>query len=100
MSTLLARFIGLAESRPISIEGATVIVERRSELSYTEAHVVVLDYAGYSRDALSTKLGVSVETIRTYWKRINRKTKCHSREAVRAWFEALLERELQGDAAA
>jgi DNA-binding CsgD family transcriptional regulator len=94
MSSLFARFIGLAPGQQIAPDAAIVLVERRSSLSRSEARVLVLDYLGVSRDELSDHLGVSIETVRTYWKRIYRKTGCRSREAARAWFERLLHAEI------
>ena len=82
--SILARIIGLTGGDPISPETAALLVERRSALSRCEARMVVLDFLGVPREELSDELGLSTESIHTYWKRVYRKTGHRSRAAVRA----------------
>jgi DNA-binding CsgD family transcriptional regulator len=96
MSSLFARCIGLSQHQQISMDAAILLLERRTTLSRSEARVVVLDYLGWPRDQMCEHLGVSVETIRTYWKRIYRKTNLRTRTALRGWLEALLAQEIDG----
>ncbi|NTU82813.1 MAG: helix-turn-helix transcriptional regulator [Chloroflexales bacterium] len=98
MSNLFARCIGLGDEPPISMDAAILLIERKTPLSRSEARVVILDYLGWPRDQLCEHLGVSVETIRTYWKRIRQKTKCRRRAAVRAWVESILAQAVEGEA--
>lgn len=94
MTSVLAKMIGLAGGDPIPPEAAILILERRSPLSHCEARMVVLDLLGVTREDLSDELGLSTESIHTYWKRVYRKTEQRGRVAVRAWAEGLLAREL------
>lgn len=96
MSSLLARCIGLSQHQQISMDAAILLLERRTALSRSEARVVILDYLGWPRDQMCEHLGVSVETIRTYWKRIYRKANCRKRDTVRAWIEMILTQEIDG----
>lgn len=92
--SILARLMGLGGDDPIPPETAALLIERRSALSRCEAWMVVLDLLGVVREELSDELGLSVESINTYWKRVYRKTGQRGRPAVRTWAEALLAREL------
>lgn len=94
MTSVLARMIGLTGDDPISPETAAVLIERRSRLSRCEARMVVHDLLGVVREDLSDKLGLSTESIHTYWKRVYRKTGQQGRVAVRIWTERLLAQEL------
>lgn len=94
MTSILARMIGLTSGEPISPETAAILVERRSALSRCEARMVVLDLLGIGREDLSEELGLSTESIHTYWKRVYRKTGQRGRAAVRVWAERLLAQEL------
>jgi DNA-binding CsgD family transcriptional regulator len=89
--------MGLGDDEPISPETAAVLIERRSALSRCEARMVVLDLLGIVREELSDELGLSIESINTYWKRVYRKTGQRGRPAVRTWAEALLAQELGED---
>lgn len=100
MSSIFARCVGLSDGEPVPPDVAVRIVERRSNLSYVEARVVVLDYFGTKRGQISDQLEVSTETVRTYWKRIYDKTNRRGRKAIRAWVEQVLKAELEGDNAA
>lgn len=100
MSTIFARFLGLSQGQQLSYDAAVLLLERHSELSRSEARVIVLDYLGGSREELSEQLNISIETIRTYWKRIYRKTKCRSRKSARGWLETTLRQQLEGSEAA
>lgn len=100
MSSLFARLIGLGNRPQISMDAAILLLERRTALSRSEARVVILDYLGWPRDQLCEHLGVSVETVRTYWKRIYRKTNCRSRKSARRWLETTLRQQLEGTVAA
>lgn len=97
MSSIFARCVGLLDGKQISQEAAILVVERRSTLSYGEARVVVLDYLGVKRGQMSQQIKVSVETIRTYWKRIYEKTNIHSRKPLRKWVETILLQEIEGN---
>jgi DNA-binding CsgD family transcriptional regulator len=66
--------IGLAGGYSISSEAAAILIERRSALSRCEARMVVLDLLGVTREDLSDELGLSTQSIHTYWKRVYRKT--------------------------
>lgn len=94
MSSIFARCIGLSPEQSIPADAAIVLLQRRTKLTRAQARVLVLDYLGWPRTELSEYLGISVATVGTYWKRIYRKTKHHSREAVHAWFEQIIQREL------
>jgi|GEM_PF-1249776 len=94
MSSLLAKCIGISREQQLSMDATIVILERRSQLARTEARMLVLDYVGWSRDQLSDQLNVSIETVRTYWKRIYRKTNCRTRAEARQWLESILQEEL------
>lgn len=96
MTSILARMIGLADDNHIPPETAAILIERRSALSRCEARMVVLDLLGVVREDLSDELGLSTESIHTYWKRVYRKTGQRGRAAVRVWTESLLAREFGG----
>ena len=97
MGSLLARSIGLVQDQPIATDAAIILLERRSPLTRTEARLVVFDYLGLTREQLAAELGVSVETLKSYWKRINKKMNTQSRAALRSWVEATLLADLAGD---
>lgn len=94
MPSFLARCIGLAGGPELPPGAAMLLAERHGRLSRNEAKVVVKDYLGASREELSEALEVSTDSIRTYWKRIYRKTGCHNKEEVREWLEKLLKEAL------
>lgn len=94
MSKIFARFLGFTQGQPLTYDAAVLMLERHSPLSRSEARVLVLDYLGVSRDELSEQLDISIETIRTYWKRMYRKTRCRTRTDIRGWLEATLQQEL------
>ena len=96
MTSILAKMIGLAGDDPMSRETAAILIERRSTLSRCEARLVVHDLLGVVREDLSDELGLSTESIHTYWKRVYRKTGQPGRVAVRTWAERLLAQELGG----
>lgn len=93
MSSIFARFIGLSQGQRLTPDAAALLIERRSTLSRCEARVLVYDYLGVTREELSELFDVSIETIRTYWKRIYRKTECRTRKDARAWMEMTLRKE-------
>jgi len=93
---ILAKVIGLAGDDSIPPELAALLIERRSALSRCEARMVVLDLRGVRREDLSDELGLSTESIHTYWKRVYRKSGQRGRAAVRTWAETLLGEELGG----
>lgn len=98
MSNVLARCIGLSDQPPISSDAAILLIERQTELSRAEASVVILNYFGWDDERVRKHLGVTAETIRTYWKRARQKTRCRRRAAVRAWVEAILKGAIEGAA--
>jgi DNA-binding CsgD family transcriptional regulator len=100
MSTIFARFLGLSQGQQLTYDAAVLLIERRSPLSRSESYVIVLDYLGFTRDEICGRLKISTETIRTYWKRIYRKTNCRGRRAIRRWLESTLQKELEGAEAA
>jgi DNA-binding NarL/FixJ family response regulator len=99
MSSFFARSIGLAGDDPVSPEAAIVIIERRSNLTPTLAHLVVHDYLGTSREKLAKSMGVLPETLKSYWKRVYKKLDvkmdAQARASVRDWVEAILRAELE-----
>lgn len=97
MSSFYARCVGLAGQSELSPEAAILVFQRRTTLSHNEARVAVYDYLGVTRGQLSKQMGVTFETIRTYWKRIHRKTGLRTRKDIRAWVEQILRREIEGD---
>lgn len=97
MSSLLARSIGLVQDRPIATDVAIILLERRSPLTRTESRLVVFDYLGLTREQLATELGVSITTLKSYWKRINKKMNTPSRAALRCWVETTLQADLAGE---
>lgn len=99
MPSFLARCIGLVGDPELPPSAAMLLAERHGRLSRNEAKVVVKDYLGASREELSEELEVSTDSIRTYWKRIYRKTGCHGKEEVREWLENLLKEALGVDEA-
>lgn len=98
MPSIFARCIGLTPDQQIPMDAAIVYIERQTLLSRAEARVVMLDYLGWPREDLCDQLGVSIETVRTYWKRIYRKTNCRSRTDIRSWLESVLEQGIAGGA--
>ncbi|NJO81931.1 MAG: hypothetical protein HC828_03520 [Blastochloris sp.] len=94
MPQLLVRILGLVPDERISVDSAVLLIQRCSTLSRSESQVILLDYMGVNRDEICAHMGVSSESVRTYWKRIYRKIGCHTRTAARTWVEALLNREL------
>jgi DNA-binding CsgD family transcriptional regulator len=97
MSTVFARCLGLVRGQQITADAAVILVERRSDLALREAWVLVFDYLGLSRGQICEELEVSVETVRTYWRRIRQKTGCHKKQEVRAWLEELIRKEMEGE---
>ena len=97
MSKIFARFLGFTQGQPLTYDAAVLMLERHSPLSRSEARVLVLDYLGVSRDELSEQLDISIETIRTYWKRVYLKTNIRTRDEVRVWVERLLQKELRDE---
>jgi DNA-binding CsgD family transcriptional regulator len=93
---IIARVIGLTGDDPIPPDVAALLIERQSALSRCEARMVVLDLLGVRREDLSDELGLSTESIHTYWKRIYRKSGQRGRAAVRIWAQALLAKEIGG----
>lgn len=100
MSSIFNRFLGLSPDDPFPFFAAVLLLERRTTLTRSEAHVLVLDYLGFTRDEICEQQNISTETIRTYWKRIYRKTGCRSRRDIRCWLEATLRKEFGGAEAA
>ncbi|GAB4440218.1 MAG: hypothetical protein OHK0015_35930 [Chloroflexi bacterium OHK40] len=100
MSSIFARFLGLSPGDPFPFHVAVLLLERRTRLTRSEAHVLVLDYLGFTRDEICEQQSISTETIRTYWKRIYRKTNCRGRREIRCWLESLLQKEFGGAEAA
>jgi DNA-binding CsgD family transcriptional regulator len=98
MSSILARCIGVTHTHHIALDVAIVILKRRSSLTRSEARLVVLDYRGWTREQMSAYLNLSVETVRTYWKRVYRKTDCRTRPALHNWLEDILQCELESRA--
>lgn len=96
MSSILARFLGLSPDDPFPYFAAVLLLERRTSLARSEAQVIVLDYLGFTRDEICEQQSISTETIRTYWKRIYRKTSCRGRREIRCWLEATLRKEIGG----
>lgn len=94
MSTIFARCLGLSGDGPIGIEGAITLLRRRTALTRAEAQVVVLDYLGRSRADLQRELGVSTDSVKTYWRRIYKKTACRSRPMLHTWVEQVIRSEL------
>lgn len=80
------------------MDATILFLQRRTPLSRAEARIVVLDYLGWPRYKLCEHLKITVETVRTYWKRIYRKTNCRSRAELRVWLEWRLSQELGGEA--
>jgi len=99
MTSFFARCLGLAGDPELPPEAAMLLAERHGRLSRNEAHVIVKDYFGSSREELSEQLEVATDTIRTYWRRIYHKTGCHSKDEARAWLEKLLKEALGVDEA-
>lgn len=99
MSSFFARSIGLLPEQRISADAAVVLVKRRSTLSHTEARLVVLDYLGYTPSPLAEALEVSVDTLKSYWRRAYKKMNFrhgeNQRTAMRAWVEETLRAELE-----
>lgn len=97
MSSILARCVGLNDGDPIPPHRAVLVVKRRSNLALREAWVLVFDYVGLSRSQICEELEVSLETVRTYWRRIRKKTGCHRKCEVHAWLEALIRQEMEDE---
>lgn len=100
MGSIFTRVLGLAPDDPFPYFAAVLLLERRTRLARNEAHMIVMDYLGFTRDEICEQLKISTETIRTYWKRIYRKTSCRSRREMRCWLEAMLKKEFGGAEAA
>jgi DNA-binding CsgD family transcriptional regulator len=94
MASILAQCIGLNDGGPVPPHIAAALLERRTPLARSEARILVLDYIGLSREQICEYLQVSSETVRTYWKRIYRKTACHSRAEVHVLLETIIRNEL------
>ena len=95
MGSLLARCLGITKQEAVAPEMLVVMLERRSTLSRAEARIVLLDYLGYTRDDITTQLQISLETLKTYWKRIYRKLACRDRLTLRVWVEQTIGQELE-----
>lgn len=98
--SIFTRFFGLSADDPFPYYAAVLLLERRTSLARNEAHVIVMDYLGLERDEICGHLKISTETIRTYWKRIYRKTNCRGRREIRCWLETTLQKEFGGAEAA
>jgi DNA-binding CsgD family transcriptional regulator len=98
--SIFNRFFGLSPDEPFPFFAAVLLLERRTSLARSEAHVLVLDYLGFTRDEICEQQNIATETIRTYWKRIYRKTNCRSRREIRCWLETTLRKEFGGAEAA
>lgn len=100
MSNIFARLLGLSPDDPFPYLVVVLLLERRTTLARSEAQVIVMDFFGFTRDEICGHLKISTETIRTYWKRIYRKTSCRGRREIRCWLEAMLRKEFGGAEAA
>lgn len=100
MSRISARSLGLSPDDPFPYLAAILLLERRTSLARSEASVVVLDYLGFTTDEISEHLNISTETVRTYWKRVYRKTNFHRRKELRCWLETMLRQAFGGAEAA
>lgn len=90
MSSLFATSISLSPEWQISTDEAVFLVKRHSTLTHTEARLVVHDYVGYSREQLAAELKVSIETLKSYWRRVYKKVGCQRRDVMRSWVKATL----------
>lgn len=95
MSSLFATSISLSPERHISIDEAVCVVKRRSTLTHTEARLVVHEYVGYNREQLAAELKVSIETLKSYWRRVYKKVGCQRRGVIRSWVVATLRAEFE-----
>ncbi len=95
MSSLFATSISLSPDRHISTDEAVCLVKQRSTLTHTEARLVVHDYVRYNREQLAEELKVSLETLKSYWRRVYKKVGCQGRDEIRRWVGATLRAEFE-----
>lgn len=97
MSSIFARCLGIVRGQQITPDAAVNLIKRRSKLAPREASVLVFDYLGLSRSEICEELEVTLETVRTYWRRIREKTGCRRKPDVHAWLEELIRQEMEDE---